>query len=154
MWSKTSYSGYKRPCYQAGRTTNNEQGKIELLSQWTLEAEFRNWDSMKYFSTRPAEHFSDQHSCIIIIKILFETKTHRSVKENNMTPPKSTKTEWKTFFWMIANLHSNWLPENAQIWHVASGCQIKIKQHQRFRYRTTDFMTFWLSYFLTFRLSD
>ena len=22
--------------------TNNEQGKIELLSQWTLEAEFRN----------------------------------------------------------------------------------------------------------------
>ena len=44
MWSKTSYSGYKRPCHQAGRT-NNEQGKIELLSSWKLEAEFRNFIS-------------------------------------------------------------------------------------------------------------
>merc|ERR1712208_269 len=42
VWSKTSYSGYKRPCHQAGRTTN-EQGKIELLSQWKLEAEFRKY---------------------------------------------------------------------------------------------------------------
>ena len=28
-------------CYNAGRT-NDEQLKIELLSQWKLEAEFRN----------------------------------------------------------------------------------------------------------------
>ena len=29
-------------CYNAGRTTTNEQVKIELLSQWMLGAEFRN----------------------------------------------------------------------------------------------------------------
>ena len=29
-------------CYNAGRT-DNEQLKIELLSQWKLEAEFRNF---------------------------------------------------------------------------------------------------------------
>ena len=40
VWSETSYSGDKRRCYNAGRT--NEQLKIELLSQWKLEAEFRN----------------------------------------------------------------------------------------------------------------
>ncbi len=39
---KKSYSGYKRQCYQAGQQTTNKQGKIELLSQWKLEAEFRN----------------------------------------------------------------------------------------------------------------
>ena len=38
--SETSYSGYKRRCYYAGRT--NKQLKIELLSQWKLEAESRN----------------------------------------------------------------------------------------------------------------
>ena len=32
--SETSYSGYKRRCYYAGRT--NKQLKIELLSQWKL----------------------------------------------------------------------------------------------------------------------
>ena len=44
VWSKTSYSGDKRRCHYAGRTTNertNEQVKIELLSRWKLEAEFR-----------------------------------------------------------------------------------------------------------------
>ena len=32
-------------CYNAGRTDErtNEQLKIELLSQWKLEAEFRNY---------------------------------------------------------------------------------------------------------------
>ena len=39
-WSKTSNSGDKRRCYQAGRTNNerttNEQGKIELLSLWAV----------------------------------------------------------------------------------------------------------------------
>ena len=33
-------------CYNAGRT-DNEQVKIELLSQWKLEAEFRNKTSMR-----------------------------------------------------------------------------------------------------------
>ena len=49
VWSKTSYSGYKRPCYQAGRT--DEQGKIGLLSQWKLEAEFRNKEKDKHMMT-------------------------------------------------------------------------------------------------------
>ena len=40
VWSETSYSGDKMRCYNAGQT--NEQLKIELLSQWKLEAEFRN----------------------------------------------------------------------------------------------------------------
>ena len=29
-------------CYRCGPTTNNRTVKIELLSQWKLEAEFRN----------------------------------------------------------------------------------------------------------------
>ena len=46
VWSKASYSGDKRRCHYAGRTTTtNKQLKIELLSQWKLEAEFRNSDS-------------------------------------------------------------------------------------------------------------
>ena len=36
VWSKTSYSGDKRRCYQAGRTTNDEQWKIVLLSLWAV----------------------------------------------------------------------------------------------------------------------
>ena len=32
-----------RKCHYAGQT-NNKQVKIELLSQWMLEAEFRNWE--------------------------------------------------------------------------------------------------------------
>ena len=42
VWSKTSYSGDKRRCHYAGRTNGDEQVKIELLSRWKLEAEFRN----------------------------------------------------------------------------------------------------------------
>ena len=41
VWSKTSYSGDERRCYRCG-TNNNRTLKIELLSQWKLEAEFRN----------------------------------------------------------------------------------------------------------------
>ena len=40
--SKASYSGDKRRCHYARRTTTNKQLKIELLSQWKLEAESRN----------------------------------------------------------------------------------------------------------------
>ena len=40
--SETSYSGDERRCHYAGQT-NNEQLKIELLSQWKLEAESRNY---------------------------------------------------------------------------------------------------------------
>ena len=44
VWSKTSYSGDKRRCYQAGRTTNErtnertnkQQWKIGLLSLWAV----------------------------------------------------------------------------------------------------------------------
>ena len=39
--SETSYSGVERRCYYAWRRTN-KQLKIELLSQWKLEAESRN----------------------------------------------------------------------------------------------------------------
>ena len=41
VWSGTSYSGDERRCHGCG-TTNNNWIKIELLSQWKLEAEFRN----------------------------------------------------------------------------------------------------------------
>ena len=37
---ETSYSGDERRCHGCG--TNNRTLKIELLSQWKLEAEFRN----------------------------------------------------------------------------------------------------------------
>ena len=44
VWSKTSYSGVKWRCYRCGtdgrtdgRTANDDQGKIELLSLWMLE---------------------------------------------------------------------------------------------------------------------
>ena len=43
--SETSYSGDERRCYQCGtnnKRTNEQQLKIELLSQWKLEAESRN----------------------------------------------------------------------------------------------------------------
>ena len=43
VWSKTSYSGDRRRCHQAGRTnkrtneqTNKQQWKIELLSLWAV----------------------------------------------------------------------------------------------------------------------
>ena len=39
VWSETSYSGDERRCYRCG--TNDQTVKIELLSQWKLEAEFR-----------------------------------------------------------------------------------------------------------------
>ena len=41
-WSKTSYSGDKRRCYRCG--TTKQTLKIELLSEWMIEAEFRNID--------------------------------------------------------------------------------------------------------------
>ena len=41
VWSKTSYIGDERRCYRC-RTNNKRTVKIELLSQWKLEAEFRN----------------------------------------------------------------------------------------------------------------
>ena len=41
LWSETSYSGDERRCYRCG--TNDERTlKIELLSRWKLEAQFRN----------------------------------------------------------------------------------------------------------------
>ena len=41
VWSKTSDSGDKWRCHRCG-TTERQTVKIELLSQWMLEAEFRN----------------------------------------------------------------------------------------------------------------
>ena len=35
-WSKTSCSGDKRRCHQAGQATTNEQGKVGLLSPWAV----------------------------------------------------------------------------------------------------------------------
>ena len=53
VWSETSYSGDKRRCHYAlcivcGTDDDNKQLKIELLSQWKLEAEFRN---LRVFNT-------------------------------------------------------------------------------------------------------
>ena len=42
VWSETSYSGDERRCYRCGTNNNQRTVKIELLSQWKLEAEFRN----------------------------------------------------------------------------------------------------------------
>ena len=44
VWCETSYSGDERRCYRCG--TNEQTVKIELLSQWKLEAEFRNFKSI------------------------------------------------------------------------------------------------------------
>ena len=54
VWSETSYCGDKMRCYNAGRTDGqtNEQLKIELLSQWKLEAEFRNFSLSQARSSR------------------------------------------------------------------------------------------------------
>ena len=45
--SETSYSGDERRCYQWGTNeqTNEQTLKIELLSQWKLEAESGNYMS-------------------------------------------------------------------------------------------------------------
>jgi len=45
VWSKTSYSGGKRRCYQAGQTTNERQTTMEDSATQPLgcwKAEFRN----------------------------------------------------------------------------------------------------------------
>ena len=49
VWSETSYSGDERRCYRCG--TTEQTLKIELLSQWMVEAEFRN------YVQGPKEHF-------------------------------------------------------------------------------------------------
>ena len=36
VWSETSYSGDRWRCYRCGTDDDDEQGKIELLSQWTV----------------------------------------------------------------------------------------------------------------------
>ena len=41
VWSETSYSGDERRCHGCG-TNKQQYVKVELLSQWKLEAEFRN----------------------------------------------------------------------------------------------------------------
>ena len=43
VWSETSYGGDERRCYRCGtnKRTTKQTLKIELLSQWMLEAEFR-----------------------------------------------------------------------------------------------------------------
>ncbi len=54
VWSKASYSGDKRSCYQAGRDKQpTEQGKIELLSQWKLEAEMLKHSLLFFRSSAP-----------------------------------------------------------------------------------------------------
>ena len=54
VWSETSYSGDERRCYQ--QQTNEQTVKIELLSQWKLEAEFRkNSNEMPMFSMGSAD---------------------------------------------------------------------------------------------------
>ena len=49
VWSETSYRGDERRCNGRGTNerTNEQTLKIELLSQWKLEAEFRNSEREK-----------------------------------------------------------------------------------------------------------
>ena len=42
VWSETSYGGHERRCYRCGTNEQQRTLKIELLSQWMIEAEFRN----------------------------------------------------------------------------------------------------------------
>ena len=48
VWSETSYCGDEMRCYQCGTTNNEQTVKIELLSQWKLEAEFRNYKNTTF----------------------------------------------------------------------------------------------------------
>ena len=51
VWSRTSYSGDKWRCYRCGTTnerTNKQTLKIELLSQWKLEAESRKYGVARF----------------------------------------------------------------------------------------------------------
>ena len=43
VWSETLYCGDERRCHRCGTNDDKRTLKIELLSQWKLEAEFRNW---------------------------------------------------------------------------------------------------------------
>ena len=47
--------------------TNNEQGKIELLSQWTLEAEFRNCECCSYSLSHFIEMFLKLLGLLVLI---------------------------------------------------------------------------------------
>ena len=60
VWSKTSYSGDRRRCYRCG--TNERTLKIELLSQWKLEAEFRNKRSVDQEGRRQGWYWSMRSS--------------------------------------------------------------------------------------------
>ena len=76
VWSETSYSGDERRCYRCG--TTKQTLKIELLSQWKLEAEFRN-SSLVYMKSLPMHfHFVFLVGCILtMIALKFYTLVHR-----------------------------------------------------------------------------
>ena len=50
VWSETSYSGDERRCYRCGTNEQQRTLKIELVSPWMIEAEFRN--DQTFVSTR------------------------------------------------------------------------------------------------------
>ena len=57
VWSKTSDSGDKWRCHRCGTTEQRQTVKIELLSQWMIEAEFRNiwmslWQAILYLNRK------------------------------------------------------------------------------------------------------
>ena len=54
------FEGDKRRCYNAGRT-NDEQLKIELLSQWKLEAEFRKNNQISTTKVHQKRIFTTLH---------------------------------------------------------------------------------------------
>ena len=69
VWSRTSYSGDKWRCYRCGtdEQTTNEQGKIVLLSQWMLDAEFRNIGQASNFSWGSTKMFAGrQKKCLLV----------------------------------------------------------------------------------------
>ena len=98
VWSETSYSGDKMRCYNAGRT-DNEQLKIELLSQWKLEAEFRNYWS-QYLCQH--QHLIDNHlwKTIVMFPVLVIGSGSSEPQSFSDDSPELLSITWvSTWYW-------------------------------------------------------
>ena len=117
VWSETSYSGDERRCHGCG--TNDERTvKIELLSQWKLEAEFRNivmsgvrtvldsWHLTKVSLDAGRGLKEEKHAFLLMrpnrLKSKFEGKLstdcpHQSAPVSSFRPmPPTVEEEYKT----------------------------------------------------------
>ena len=92
VWSETSYSGDERRCNGCGtneRTNDERTLKIELLSQWKLEAEFRNFPP----------NFSPLLRFFYIILYIFtlEAVLHQTLMIKAWTAPVGIWISWSIF---------------------------------------------------------